>query len=280
MRTETLVPVLALILFGCGDNLSNPPGTEPLDAGAGGQAPLSCVPNLDGKIDADELEAAIDVPVSYIVSKAGGEVPVNLTGEDVGGTTTWDFSATFQGDGLISLQASTLSGAWYAGSFPTADFVTPLDVGGSIDGVYAHTQNALLLLGAASHEESPSEGQTLLVYDAPIELLRFPIETGKSWVSAGEVTGGTVRGLPYAGKDTYEVEVVATGQVILPAYTFTQAFQIRTKATLQPAVGASVVTRQAGFYFECFGEVARATSKNDETEANFSTAAELRRLGN
>ena len=43
-------------------------------------------------------------------------------------------------------------------------------------------------------------------------------------------------------------------------------------------VGASTSRRQVSFLFECFGEVARATSLPDETVVDFTTAAELRRL--
>jgi hypothetical protein len=48
---------------------------------------------------------------------------------------------------------------------------------------------------------------------------------------------------------------------------------------LQPAVGATVITRQTSFLFECFGEVARATSVQNEENEKFTTAAEVRRLG-
>jgi hypothetical protein len=33
------------------------------------------------------------------------------------------------------------------------------------------------------------------------------------------------------------------------------------------------------YFFECFGEVARATSQRDEPDPNFTEAAEVRRLG-
>jgi hypothetical protein len=49
--------------------------------------------------------------------------------------------------------------------------------------------------------------------------------------------------------------------------------------TVEPAVGAAVVRHQTAFFSECFAEVARATSENDEPSADFSEAAELRRLG-
>ena len=71
----------------------------------------------------------------------------------------------------------------------------------------------------------------------------------------------------------------AMGAIDLPQLTFDQVHRVRTKVTVEPAVGATVVRRQVSFFAECFGEVARVTSQNDEPEADFTTAAELRRLG-
>jgi hypothetical protein len=88
-----------------------------------------------------------------------------------------------------------------------------------------------------------------------------------------------IRGLPYAGKDTYEITVDAAGSLDLPDITFSQALRVRTKVTVEPAAGMAVVTRQASYVFECFGEVARVTSNNGEMNADFTTAAEVRRFG-
>jgi hypothetical protein len=54
---------------------------------------------------------------------------------------------------------------------------------------------------------------------------------------------------------------------------------VYTKVSIQPAAGESATTRQVSFLFECFGEVARATSQNGESDEDFNTAAEVRRLG-
>jgi hypothetical protein len=40
-----------------------------------------------------------------------------------------------------------------------------------------------------------------------------------------------------------------------------------------------IVRRQVGWVFECFGEVARATAADNEPNDDFTTTAELRRLG-
>jgi hypothetical protein len=37
--------------------------------------------------------------------------------------------------------------------------------------------------------------------------------------------------------------------------------------------------RQVSFLFECFGEIGRATAQPKETNDDFTTAAEIRRLG-
>jgi hypothetical protein len=95
----------------------------------------------------------------------------------------------------------------------------------------------------------------------------------------GTVKNATLRGLPYAGTDTYVITVDGAGTLLLQDYTFTQAMRVRTDLTAAPAAGETVTTKQVSFLFECFGEVARATSQNNETQENFTTAAEVRRLG-
>jgi hypothetical protein len=242
--------------------------------------PLECVPNLDGTIEATELKTAFGVPVSYLVNPAGSTRPVDVVGTvNPEGQLVWDLAVDYADDQVAQLQAWEITGKWYAASFPSAQFVTPLDLGGRIDGVYLNDGSNLLLLGYASHEEAPAEGKTLVVYTQPVAIFRFPLTVPKQWVSVGEVRNATVRGLPYAGRDTYTVEVDASGRLELPDITFTQALRVRTTALIEPSVGASIVRRQVGWVFECFGEVARATAPNNETNEDFTTAAELRRLG-
>ncbi len=270
--------LLALLATACSDNKTQPPsyseyqGAEP--------TPLSCVPNLDGRIDANEAQPAIGAQVSYLVSPADVERSVDLVGVDLGGGRfRWDFATDFADDQLAKVAPTGISGKWYQSSFAPDAFVTPFDAAGSVENVLRHDDKALWLLGVASRDEAPPEGKTLLIYDAPVELLRFPIEPGGSYVSAGSIKNGTLRGLPYAGKDTYEVSADGVGEVVLSALAFTQAHRVRTKVTVAPAVGASTSRRQVSFFFECFAEVVRATSRADEPEVDFSVAKELRRIG-
>lgn len=275
--TRVLVLTAVVVFTACGENRTIPTR----EAYTAPQlAPLECVPNLDGRVDVSELKAALGVPVHYLASPSGAQRPVSIPGStNSQGQRVWDLSTDYADDRVATLEASAVSGHWFAASFPTGQFVSPLDLGGTILGVYVNDGSDLSLLGYASREEAPAAGKTLVVYSQPVAIFRFPLEAGKQWVSVGQVVNATVRGLPYAGRDTYQVRVDATGQLQLPDVTFTQALRVRTTTTIEPAVGASIVRRQVGWVFECFGEVARATAADGEQNDDFTLTSELRRLG-
>jgi hypothetical protein len=278
MTNWIITALIGLGLVACGDNETHPPGNRPYT----GQppAPLECVPNLDGRIDSAEIGAAIDTPISYLVSPAGVERPLDVAGTPTGGgRLRWQLSTDYADDQVARLIPQKISGKWYEASFPAEAFVTPFDAAGSVESVVTQDPQALWLLGLASRDPDPPEGKTLLLYQAPVALLQFPLAPGSEFVSTGVIENGTLRGLPYAGKDIYAVKADALGELVLPALTFTEVHRVRTHATVQPAVGASTSRRQVSFFFECFAEVARATSRPDEPEENFTTASELRRIG-
>ena len=278
--------LLLVLLLACEANKTHLPNGNPYEAGM--QAPLSCVPNLDGVIDPSELQPVLNMPASYTVNPAGTTRPVDVAGSiDPNGHLTWDWGASNAGDQVTNIEATSLTGKWYASSFPTQAeeagkqlFVTPFDAGDTIEGVYAQDDTGLYLLGLASTQQNPSGGQTLYVYQSPITLYPLPLKVGDTWKSTGLIRNGMLRGLPYAGQDEYDGTDVATGQMVLPDFSFQQAHRVRFVVTLTPAAGGNpVVQRQDSFLFECFGEIARATSAVGETNDNFTTASELRRLG-
>jgi hypothetical protein len=257
VEIQRSVKVLAILLLAaCGANETHPRIThDPYRAGS--EVPLACVPNLDGKIESHELAPALGATAHYAVTPAGEERPVDVAGRVTAGRLLWDWSV-----------ASRLDQA-----------VAPIDAGGTTEGIYRHTPGALLLLGVASREENPSEGKTILVYENAVQLYRFPLTPGASWVSVGKARNGTLRGLPWAQDDAYEVKVDAAGHLALPDLEFTQALRVRMHVTITPAVGQTVRRRQVSYVSECFGEVARATSRLGEEAEDFTTAAEVRRLG-
>ena len=280
MKLENMLApvVVAALSASCSDNLTLPPEREPFEAAA--PAPLECVPNLDGRITADELLVGFDVPVAYRINPSGDPRSVDLIGlVDQDGVRVWDFSSDDTDDKELLVSASQPAAKWYSTSFPDADFVAPLDAAGRIDGVYRRTDSGVFLLGYASAEEMPDEGQTLVVYDQPVALYQLPLEEGAEWVSVGEVRNATVRDLPYAGRDVYTVRVDATGELWLPELQFEQVLRIRTDLAIEPAIGEGLTRKQVSYVFECFGEVARVVSEDNETDEDFDRAVELRRLG-
>jgi hypothetical protein len=277
MRGSVLLLACSICL-GCEANQTHVESHGAYDGGASG--PLSCVPNLDGVIDSSELAPVLGVAVKYLVSPSGQSRPVNVAGTtDSSGHLVWDFGTDYADDQVASIAASSLTGKWYASSFPSGQFATPFDAGDTLEAVYSQDANGLYLQGIASTQQSPSDGQTLFVYETPVTLYVFPLQAGATWTTTGVVRNGMVKGLPYAGQDTYQGTDVATGQLVLPDFTFTQAHRLTFVVTTVPAAGANIVTRQDSFLFECFGEVARATAQTGETNDDFTTAAEVRRFG-
>jgi len=279
LRPSLAALLIAASALGCGDNLTLPPEREPAQTPP--VPPLGCLPDLDGRIDADEIVTALGTQVSYVVSPAGTERTVDLAGEpgEVEGELLWDFSVDYADDQSLAITPVSLAGRWYASSFADGAFVTPYDASGRLESVLLRRDDALVLLGLASSEADPPEGRTLLVYDPPITILRIPVTVGQSFVSTGEIANGVIQGLPYAGRDTYEVSVDGVGRIDLPQLAFEQVHRVRTKVTVEPAVGTAVTRRQVSFFAECFAEVARATSRDGESADDFATTAELRRLG-
>jgi hypothetical protein len=59
---------------------------------------------------------------------------------------------------------------------------------------------------------------------------------------------------------------------------FDPTLRVRTSAVRRPSSGGMTSRRQTLWLFECFGEVARAESRVDEPNADFTSAAYLRRF--
>ncbi|MDB4943320.1 MAG: hypothetical protein JWP97_2854 [Labilithrix sp.] len=286
MKSSSLAASLAILVSAgalasaCSANETPPPQHADYDGGVG--TALPCVPNLDGKIDSTELVPQIGVPASYLVSPSGKERQVDVLGQTSSeGKRTWSFGVDYADDQVAKVTAQSLTGKWYAESFTglASPVVVALDVGGRTEGVYTQDPTGFYLHGVASVTPDAPEGKTLLVYETPVQLYRFPLENGAAWTSYGEVKNGTFRGLPFADKEQYDVKVDGSGEMSLPDFVLTQVLRVRTTVTISPSAGAVTTQRQVGWLFECLGEVARATSRTGETNDDFTTASELRRLG-
>jgi ABC-type multidrug transport system ATPase subunit len=155
------------------------------------------VPNLDGRIEAAELMPAYDVGASFLLAPAGELREVLTAGvPSPDGTLRWDLGADYASDVVARFGAQRVAGAWFAASFPSAQFAVADDPTGALLAVYRLETTGLFLLGFASREMDPPEGRTLWVYQTPVLVFQLPLEPGASWVTVSEVRDATVRGVP------------------------------------------------------------------------------------
>lgn len=233
------------------------------------QPPIACLPDRDGVITAAELPVAIGVAGTYYQSPEGQTRGVDLAPEGGG----WDLADEDPGDVIVEIAAEALAGKWYAADFASGAFVG--DAGAGLDAVYHVDELGLWLHGVASRDDE----DTLLVYDAPVPVLRLPLRDGDAWEAVGTISDGRLSGLPYVGTDTYEIAADGAGFLDLPYVRFDPALRVQTRVVIEPAAGGVVTSRrQTQFLFECFGELARADSRVDEPDEEFTTAASLRRF--
>jgi len=266
--------VVATVVAGCVDNATHPE-VQPWLPSAGLHGGVACVPNQDGAIAASEMAPILGATARFRIA---GPRPVDLGGViDANGLRTWDWSWSAAAEPGHLSAVRSLADQWYAKQFAQAGgtlFAAPFDVGPEFDAVYRHDEGGVWLLGLASRTEHPSAGQTLLRYEAPVLTVKAPLVAGLKWSAQGAIKNGILRGLPYAGTDSYDFEVVAAGKLTLPDLTVAQALQLRALVTAQSVYGTSAARSQASFVAECVGEIARATA----APPGFPQASEVRRL--
>lgn len=231
-----------------------------------------CVPSRDGIIQREEIPLRAGLRATFRVAT---DVSFDTAGTaiDGGDRRRWDMSGSFSGDGDVLVETRDPSGEWYADDFPGATYVTGLAADNDLLGVFQVTPTALSLMGVVS----PDDGfdRTNLENDPAVPALRFPLELGDSWTTDTDVAG-TAAGFVSVYDETYESEVDRAGELITPFGTF-EVLRVRTELT---RVVGLVTTRLVSFAFvsECFGTVATVRGNDNDTGAELSMAAELRRL--
>jgi hypothetical protein len=254
--------LVLLVLAACEANLTPQPG---VDAELG-----ACLPNRDGMITADELPIALGATLTYY---AGTNRSVNL----VAANGVYDLSMENPSDTVVAIGPVALGTQWYAAEFPMGQFV--VDAGGGLDGIYHQDQTALWLDGTASQMEMPAAGKTLVHYADPVALLRFPLVDGETYTTTEMLVDTTIDGLPLVGMDEVDVDVTEGAELDVPYVQFSPILRVRTHVTRTPSTGSPIVGKRTTlFMFECFGEVARAESNDNEPNADFTTAAYERRF--
>jgi hypothetical protein len=242
----------------------------PNDGGLGDAIAPLCSGNGDGVIARGEEPFLVGLGTLFAVNPSGQTVSVSLA-ESAGG---WDYSTPVSGEQKDFDQLLAPAGRWWATDFSSATYAEILEDGQSLYGVYQVTDSALKLQGIVS--ANSGVGQTELTYATAIDTLRFPLKLGDTWTQTAAVSGWAEGVFVPAASDTYTFTVDARGTVKVPAGSFDT---LRVRVDYSETVGLVTTTRITYLYIaECFGTVARIRSRDDEPSANFTTAAEYRRL--
>ena len=253
-------------------------GTATIDAAPGddappGDAPVGlCTPNHDGMLVRGEIPLAVGRMATFRVATDPTFATAGTT--DASGRR-WDLTGALAGDQDRVLTLLAPAGAWWAASFPAATYATTLAAGSDLLGVFALTDTELTLLGVVS----PAAGttRTELAYDPPAKVLALPIAEGGTWTSTSSVSGvaqGITIFVPYT--EVYASTVDQAGTMVTPYGAFPS---VRIATDLTRTVGFTTSTKRTfAWMAECFGAVANASSQDNETAAEFTDPAEVRRL--
>jgi hypothetical protein len=267
----------------------HPNETNP-DAGhddGGGLKGPGCIQNNDGTITRDEVPI---LPGLHGTFRFADNVEISTAGKQTDdGGLVWDYSADLQGDGDVLVQTLPLDDKWYGPDFPGASYSTQLARSPDLLAIFQYDSNlgSLALRGEASSTNGPYK--TELTNDPPVEVIKFPLQVGKSWSTTTHVTG--VAPNPYAPGtpsikydyvDKYDNEVDTRGNLVTPLGTF-DVMRVKILLTRTfPATDATpqivFTTRQFAFITECYGNVASVVSNANEPNEEFTHASEVRRI--
>ena len=239
-----------------------------------------CRPNNDGIITFDELPIVTDAVAR---NRIGVNVPVNVVGQ-VGddGVRFWDLTRpVVDNEAVGTFTVEALDEQWFAGLFPNADFAAPLVPGNSQLGALVANEEGWSLLGAASRDENPPEGQTKIVYDTPSVLYPFPLALGTTVTTTSRARNAVLLGIQTAFDDEVSVDVVRIGTVLLPDLILDNTLQVRVRLK-RTLVAGDIQQVSYHFVHECLGEVGRFISEgvplSEELDDEFAVAKEVWRL--
>ncbi len=242
------------------------------DAGIDAIATI-CTPDHDGTITLSELPFAAGRMGTFRIatdatwSTAGTAMPMNQR--------RWDLSGALANDQDRDLALVAPASAWWAPTFPSATYATPLSSESELRGVFVLGTDHLDLLGVVSPD---STSKTELEYDVPPRVLAVPLEAGSTWTTTSTVSG-YAQGVysAYWYTEVYESKVDQTGTMVTPYGEF-PVLRVATDLTRTSGFSTLATTRTFTWVAECFGPVATASSQSFEAANEFSDLAEVRRL--
>jgi hypothetical protein len=237
----------------------------------GDAAPVGCVPNNDGTITASEAPLGPGLHAKFRWAKNVTFSTAGVAQND--GSRIWDFTGALSGDADVTVQTDAIANAWYASSFATASYATPLSPTTTLLGVFRFGGGELALEGVVS--PSQQGAYTNVSYSPEAIAIQFPLTMNATWNSNSTVSG-TASGVPVVYYEQYQSKVDAHGVAKTPYGDFPV---LRIATVLTKTVGATVtIVRTYGFFAECATQVASIVSQPDEPNAEFSNASLVERL--
>jgi hypothetical protein len=246
-------------------------GGDDGDAGSAPDGPTGCDPDHDGTIARDELPL---VPGRTATFRVALDATIDTAGQiDGQGNRRWDLSGALTGDSDGDTALLDPADAWWKDVFPAASYATRLSAEADLLGVFELTDTRLRLLGVVSPTAGAS--RTELVYDPPVDVLVIPLAPSATWNSDTTISG-LAQGVAAYYTEGYQSRVDALGTIDTPYGEFPVS---RVAVDLTRQVGAGFVTRRTfSFVAECYSTVATIVSQDYEADAEFTDAAEVRRL--
>ena len=265
-------------------------GPELVDATNIDAALPGCKANKDGTITREEVPLQAGL---HAIFRFASNVDIGTQGEIQGsGQRKWDLTTAFSSDANVLIETKSLKGQWFENEYKDATYYTPLGKSPDVLAIFENASGSLVLKGAVS---TAGDGPTKidLKNNATVRTLDFGeggLKVGKKWTDTTLVTGvsPTPNGTggfnpsgPIAYKDKYDNSVDAEGELATPLGSF-HVLRVRIDLTRTiPYDGGefpAFTTRTYAFVTECFGNVGSIVSNFNETQEEFTKAAEIRRI--
>ncbi|MBM4320873.1 MAG: hypothetical protein FJ125_13190, partial [Deltaproteobacteria bacterium] len=247
------------------------PGTD-----GGGGVPGLCLPVPDGRVTRAELPLGPGLGAPFLalapVQEAGGAAQPPPAGGGAAGLLFPDLEGRAAPDGsgrrwdlsaAAHLPGTQAERRWVAlldpaelpvgERFPGADHAVLLPDTPGVLAFFALDDLELRLLGLAD----PRGELTLLHYDPPVTVLRFPVEPGRGWETTATARGSFLGAAVRVG-DRYRTEVRAAGRALLPAGELPVVQLVTVLERSFDSAGFSQTYSTVDFLGECGGVVAKA----------------------
>lgn len=256
----------------CGDAETDAGAGDDSGDGSDGSMAL-CTPDHNGVITKAELPFAAGRMGTFRIAT---DATWNTAGvAATNGERMWDLSGTLANDQDTDLALEAPGAAWWASTFPSATYSTPLSSTSDLRGVFQVSANNLTLLGVVSPDGGSSK--TELEYDGPINVIQAPLQAGSTWSTTSIVSGVTPL-FPFgtAYTEEYDSHVDLVGTMKTPYGDF-PVLRVVTDMTRSSGGITVAESRTFSWIAECFGPVATVTSTGAES-GEFEQVAEARRL--